>query len=235
MLKHDLNVYGNDPYEKENLLSMLNYVHFIGKYCLDKESFLELGIGHSKTVELLSAKFDNVTVLDGERKLVDKYKEKYPHVNFIETYFENFQSDKIYKNIGMGFILEHVQNPELIIRKYSNLLDVNGRVFISVPNANSLHRVLANKSGILNDVKALSETDIKLGHLRFLTYLEWVDMFEKCNMEIEASHGLFLKPFTTQQIEMLNLGHALYDSLGSVAHCFPEISNSCFFVVKKID
>ena len=68
MIEHDVSVYNNDPYEKENLLSMSNYVNLIDKYSIDKSSFLELGIGHSKTIELLSQKFENVTVLDGEKE-----------------------------------------------------------------------------------------------------------------------------------------------------------------------
>lgn len=233
MIEHDVSVYDNDPYEKENLLSMTNYVNFIDKYSVDKSSFLELGIGHSKTIELLSQKFKNVTVLDGEKELVNKYNKIYSKIDFVETYFENFKSNKLYKNIGMGFVLEHVNNPEQIINKYSKFLEPDGKIFISVPNANSLHRIVANKAELLDDIKMLSETDKRYGHLRFLTYFEWVELFEKCNMEVEVSHGLFLKPFTTQQIHSLNLDSSIYTSLGSTAHIFPEISNSCFFILKN--
>ena len=40
MIEHDVSVYDNDPYEKENLLSMSNYVNLIDKYSIDKSSFL---------------------------------------------------------------------------------------------------------------------------------------------------------------------------------------------------
>lgn len=233
MIDHDISVYDDDPYEKENLLSMTNYVNLIDKYSIDKSSFLELGIGHSKTIELLSQKFKNVTVLDGEKELVDKYNKTYPKIKFVETYFENFQSNKLYKNIGMGFVLEHVNNPEEILKKYSKFLEPNGKIFIFVPNANSLHRIIANKAELLDDIKMLSVTDKRYGHLRFLTYFEWVELFEKCNMKVEVSHGLFLKPFTTKQIHSLNLDGSIYNSLARTAHLFPEISNSCFFILQN--
>lgn len=233
MIKHDVSVYDNDPYEKENLLSMSNYVDLIDKYSFDKSSFLELGIGHSKTIELLSQKFTNVTVLDGEKKLIDKYKSIYLNIDFMETYFENFESARLYKNIGMGFVLEHVKDPELILAKFSNFLDKDGKIFVSAPNAHSLHRIIANHAGLLDDIKMLSETDKKYGHLRFLTYFEWSELFDKCNLEVIASHGLFLKPFTTSQIHSLSLGASVYDSLGVSARSLPEISNSCFFVLQN--
>lgn len=233
MIKHDLSVYNNDPYEQENILSMSNYVSFIERYSVERNSFLELGIGHSKTIELLSKKFRDVTVLDGEKELIEKYQEIYQEINFIKTYFEDFETLKKYNSIGMGFILEHVKCPKQILNKYSKFLDDDGRIFVSVPNANSLHRIIANKAGVLSDIKALSDTDIRYGHLRFMTYYEWIEIFNECNMVVEVSHGLFLKPFTTKQISSLDLDTNIYKSLGATAVDFPEISNSCFFVLKR--
>ena len=51
----------------------------------------------------------------------------------------------------MGFVLEH---PEEILKKYSKFLEPNGKIFISVPNA--------NKAGLLEDIKMLSETDMDI-------------------------------------------------------------------------
>lgn len=232
MLKQDITVYETDPYEKENLVNGINYVSFIDKYAFDKSSFLELGIGHGKTIELLQKKFNYIKVLDGDEQLVAKYSKIYPKIDFTYTYFENFKSSKLYKFIGMGFILEHVDNPESIIKNYAQFLEKDGLIFVGVPNASSLHRIIANKAGLLDDIKVMNETDIKFGHQRFLTYQEWLDVFEKCDMEIVARHGLFLKPFTTKQIEFLNLNNKIYDALGIVASDLPEISNACFFVIK---
>lgn len=232
MIKQDITIYENDPYEKENLLGASSYVTLIDKYSFDKSSFLELGIGHGKTIELLSQKFKNVRVLDGDNELVQRYSKIYSNLQFTETYFENFESNILYKFIGMGFILEHVNEPELLIQKYSKFLQKDGFIFVGVPNANSLHRIIANKAGLLDDIKMMNETDIKFGHLRFLTYQEWVEMFKRCNMEIVVSHGLFLKPFTTKQIETLNLDEKVYNALGKSAFELPEISNACFFVLK---
>lgn len=233
MIGHDLTVYENDPYGKENLLSMSNYVGFIKKYADNKGQFLELGIGHSKTIELLTKSFEDVTVLDGEQSLVDKYKLLYPKVEFIKTYFEDFESQQLYQNIGMGFILEHVNNPSVILKKYSRFLDEKGKLFVSVPNAASLHRLIAYEAGLLKDISLLSETDKRYGHLRFFTYSQWEDLFKKNGFKVEASHGLFLKSFTTVQIDLLKLDNNIYTALGKVAAGYPEISNSTFFILRK--
>ena len=237
MIEHDLTVYGNDPYEKENLISMTNYVKLIDRYSDSKDSFLELGIGHSKTIELLSEKFSNVVVIDAEAMFIEKYSCIYPDMEFVHSYFEdtNFTA-KSFDNIGMGFILEHVQDPALILRKYSSLLAKNGKIFVSVPNAKSLHRIIAQNAGLLSDITMMSEVDKLYGHLRFLGYEEWIELFEQMKLEIVASHGLYLKPFTATQIESLDLEKKIYDALALTARDYPQISNSCFFVLKnKID
>lgn len=235
MLKHDISIYENDPYLKENTFHIERYVELIDKYSLDKGHILEFGIGHAQTAVMLPNIFKKTTILDGDAELVGKYSEKLRNINFVETYFENYipENESLpYKNIGMGFILEHVDNPEAIINKYSKYLDEDGMIFVGVPNASSLHRLIANKAGLLDDISLMSDVDKKFGHLRFLTYKEWLAMFARCNMEVVASHGLFMKPFTTKQIESLNLSDVVYNALAEVALEYPEISNACFFALK---
>lgn len=235
-VSHDLSVYEQDPYEAENLQSMKAYVENIIYYAqssnLTDKTFLELGIGHSKTIEHLSKYFSSLTVLDIETSLIEKYKKLYPSVKFINTFFEKFETSKKFDYIGMGFVLEHVENPQDIIKKYKKILNKNGMIFVSVPNASSLHRIIANKAGLLEDIKQMSQTDKKYGHVRFLDYAEWIELFNSCGIKVVYSHGLYLKPFTTLQIEELSLAPSIKKALSLAAHNLPSISNSCFFCLK---
>lgn len=234
MIEHDITVYGNDPYGAENLLSMSSYVKYIDRYKNNDKNFLELGIGHSKTISLLVKLFKNLTVIDAELEFINKYKNQYNNINFEHSFFEDYEPNgQTFNNIGMGFILEHVNDPNVILKKFVNLLDKNGRIFVSVPNASSLHRLLALKAGLLEDIHALSETDKRYGHVRFHSYNDWVELFTTCGLKVIASHGLFLKPFTTQQINQLNLDNKVYEALATMGEDYPEISNSCFFVLTK--
>ena len=233
VIEHDISVYEDDPYINENLLSMTNYVKLIEKNSFRDKSFLELGIGHSKTVQILSEKFESLTVIDAERELIEKYQESYPSVNFVNEFFENYEVEKNnFDYIGMGFVLEHVLDPKDILLKYSRALKGNGKLFVSVPNANSLHRLIAYNAGLIDDIKSLSETDIRYGHLRYNSYNEWVDLFKECGWKVIDSNGLYLKPFSTTQISSLGLSDDIYKALCITAISNPEISNSCFFVLE---
>ena len=116
MIEHDITVYSNDPYESENLLSMSSYVNYIDRYKNNDKDFLELGIGHSQTISLLVKIFKNVTVIDAELGFINKYKTQYENINFLHSFFEDYDSHgQTFSNIGMGFILEHVNDPPYIV------------------------------------------------------------------------------------------------------------------------
>ena len=67
----------------------------------------------------------------------------------------------------MGFILEHVDDPLLILRHF-RISRPDGRMFLAVPNAEVLNRRLGQLAGLLDDVTELSENDQLLGHVAFL-------------------------------------------------------------------
>jgi len=132
----------------------------------------------------------------------------------------------------MGFILEHVDDPEFILRKYRALLAPGGAIYAAVPNAASLHRLIAHRAGLLDDLHLMSDADRGFGHKRFLTYDEWMGMFARLGFQVERAEGLYLKPLTTAQLEALNLDLRVFDALAKVATELPRISNACFFVLK---
>lgn len=58
------------------------------------------------------------------------------------AYFEEYSPDEKFDVIIMGFVLEHVDNPDLILERYRHFLKPGGRLYIAVPNAKSLNRRL---------------------------------------------------------------------------------------------
>ncbi len=233
-LEHDFAAYAVDPYLAENLVCNSAYVKYISQYKNSDENFLELGIGQARTINLLEKIFKNITVIDAEQAFIDKYKAEYKNINFVHSFFEEYVSHgQKFSNIGMGFMLDLVKEPNVILKKYSNLLEQNGRIFVSVPNASSFHRLLAHKAGLLEDIHDLSEIITDYGNLRLYDYDQWVSLFNKSGLKIVASHGLYFKPFTTQQINQLNLNDKVSEALTMMGENYPEISTSCFFVLTR--
>lgn len=93
-----LATYANDPFDYENELMLYNYVTRCVNYSSNHENYLELGIGHGITLDISARYFSKVVVLEG---------------------FEKFTSSEKFYNIGMGFVLEHVDDPVCILSKVS--------------------------------------------------------------------------------------------------------------------
>ena len=235
IINHDIALYDTEaPYYRENKLINRKYYDYICEYSLNHENFLELGIGFGDTIELIHGKFSNIVVLDGEKEFVDTYQKVYSDISFIHTYFEDYKTTKKFDNIGMGLMLDLVKDPVELLKKYSHFLtEKGGRIFLSIQCASSLHRKIAYHAGILDDIKKMTEYDKKVNHQFFNTYDEFVSLIEEAGLKIIAKHGLFLKSFTTEQIQSLELENNIFDALGKSARDLPEISSTCLFVLEK--
>jgi 2-polyprenyl-3-methyl-5-hydroxy-6-metoxy-1,4-benzoquinol methylase len=126
----------------------------------------------------------------------------------------------------MGFVLEHVDDPQEVINKYKGFLSPNGKMYIAVPNANSLHRLIGFEAGLLADVHNLSEYDLQLGHKRYFDMAILSDMIQKSGLRITDKKGILLKPITTSQMKELGWNGNVINALLNLGEQFPEISNS---------
>ncbi len=224
-------IYANDPFELENAIHDGNYVSKCMRYAEDRSSWLELGLGRGIVLQRLSKSFRSVRVLDGSPLLVERYSGMYPNVAITLSFFEDYITDERFMNIGMGFILEHVDDPAVILERFRKMLMPGGRIFVGVPSASSLHRLLAVEAGLLGDLRAMSDTDRRFGHKRFFTHDDWMALFQNLRMRVIRAEGLYLKPFSTGQLQNLDLAKPVYQALGAVATDLPQISNACFYLL----
>ena len=175
-------------------------------------------------------------VLEGSPAVIKNFKKKFPkcRAQIIETFFEKFESDKKFETIVLGFVLEHVDNPLEILKHFKQFLAFNGRIFVAVPNAESLNRRLGYMAGILPDMQKLAENDVTLGHKRYFTLKSLTRLVTDARYKIERVEGIFLKPFTTQQIVSLNLDKRIIHALCEVGISYPELCCGILVELKKL-
>lgn len=198
-------------------------------------SLLELGIGHGRAVSYLAENFERHVIVEGSKEVIDRYYENYnaEKSEIVHEIFESFLTEERFSNISMGFVLEHVENPVRILKRFSQFLKPNGRIFIAVPNATSLHRRIGELAGLMSNIKQLSEADYKLGHKRYYDIAELRANVASANL-IECSlEGIFLKPFTTGQIEKLCLQTPVLEAMMKIGIDYPELCNAILMEVKQ--
>ena len=126
--------------------------------------------------------------------------------------------------IVFGYILEHVDDPVLILKHFRQFLAPGGRMFVTVPNAAVLNRRLGHLAGMLPDMQELSEHDLLLGHKRYYTVETLRKDVEESGYEIKRLEGIYLKPLTTRQMISLDLDERIIQALCEVAIDYPELS-----------
>jgi 2-polyprenyl-3-methyl-5-hydroxy-6-metoxy-1,4-benzoquinol methylase len=230
-----------DAYKKEFLYDFDNDImlKYYPKRIISKMksgSFLELGLGHGYTINEFLKYVDEYTILEGSKAVIENFKtnnlENSKKIKIIETYFETYDTEEKYDYIVMGFILEHVENPSIILNQYKKYLNKNGKIFIAVPNAESLHRQIGFNAGLLNDLQSLSESDLLLGHCRYYNVEELKQLASDNNMNICSIEGIFLKPFMTSQLESLNLPSNIIDGMLEMGKKYPELSNAILMEIE---
>jgi 2-polyprenyl-3-methyl-5-hydroxy-6-metoxy-1,4-benzoquinol methylase len=234
--------YPEFKFNDENKWYLTQYAKYLANTLNNNksQSILSLGIGHNvvsdKIISLLGSELKIYDIVEGSLDIINEFKEKngaIKNLNVYHSYFEVFESDRQYDAIEMGFVLEHVDDPELVINHFKKKLKPNGVIFISVPNARSLHRVIGHKAGLLESVYELSEYDYQLGHKRYFDIDKAISLIEGCGLKVEDKKGLMLKPITGAQMNELKWGENIIDALFDIGEDYPEIANCMYFEAIK--
>ncbi len=190
------------------------------------ESLLELGIGHGFTSEKFSERFSRHVIIEGSRQIIKQFEKNCSNISGLEIihgFFEEFSTTERFDVIVMGFVLEHVDNDDLVFSHIARFLKPGGRIYLSVPNGQSLHRRLAVQAGMLHDHFELGPGDIAMGHKRLFTVDSLEALVEKHGFKVSKMEGIFLKPFTTEQIEALNLPDKILMAMMEEGKDYPEL------------
>ena len=203
------------------------------------KSVLSLGIGHevvSKALmNLLESNLESYHIVEGSPEIIKNFQDANSDakIEVFHSYFDDFEPTKKYDAIEMGFVLEHVDDPLLIVNRFKHFLSDNGSMYISVPNARSLHRLIGHEAGLLNDIYQLSPQDYELGHKRYFDLDKIKEVINEEGLRVIKDRGLMLKPITGAQINTLGWNSNIIDALMKIGLDYPEISNCMYLEAKK--
>jgi 2-polyprenyl-3-methyl-5-hydroxy-6-metoxy-1,4-benzoquinol methylase len=194
---------------------------------------LELGPAEGSMTQYLINDFQHLTVVEGSSMLLDRMP-NYENVTKINSLFEDYNPVQKFDSIIMEHILEHIKNPIELITKAKNWLSAEGKIFIGVPNGDSIHRLAGVKMGLLNDKCSLNERDHQVGHRRVYTKESLKADIEACGLNILEFGGVFLKPVSNKQIDE-NWTNEMVEAFFQLGKDFPDLCAEIFYVCKNSD
>jgi 2-polyprenyl-3-methyl-5-hydroxy-6-metoxy-1,4-benzoquinol methylase len=197
-------------------------------------SCLELGCADGRGIRVLVERFERVVAVDGSKKLLDRLAEEAssPRLTLVCSMFEDLGLEERFDTVLLGHILEHVDDPARVVAVAKRHLKPGGVLIADVPNADSIHREMGVKLGMLAKTTDLNDADRSIGHQRVYQWPRFRAEFESQGLTIERSGGYFLKPLSNAQLEKM-LTRAQIDALFELGHDHPEIAADIFVVCRQ--
>lgn len=197
---------------------------------------LEVGVGTGDITRVLLDKFDRVICVDSDKrnfKNLEKVikKEDLRRIEFVNSKIEEVNLSEKYKDIILFGILEHLKNPVRVLKKIYESLDKNGKIYLLVPLANSIHRLLAVKMGMIPNTTSLSESDIQLGHYRVYTPKLFRNHLIKAGLKVIYEQPFYLKPLPTGMLKSLPV--EVHRGLDLLGRTYPEFASLIYVEAKK--
>lgn len=189
---------------------------------------LELGSAEGEMTQFLVNDFEQLTIVEGAADLIAQIPAR---ANLIKVHalFEEFQPEQPFDSIILEHVLEHVDDPVALLNRVKNWLSPNGRLFLGVPNGNSIHRLVAVKMGLLDTPCQLNARDHALGHRRVYTPETLRADIEKCGIKVLEMGGVYFKPLSNGQIQE-HWTEEMIQGFYELGKDFPEIAAEIYAV-----
>jgi len=196
---------------------------------------LELGSADGILTKRYCNEFEHVTVVDGSELFLKQIKQKIKagNLSLFCSLFEEWETKNKFNNIFMTHILEHLDNPVSVLTKATKWLAKKGRIFIAVPNADSLHRIIGVKLGMIPAKNSLNEQDVILGHKRIYTPKLLKSHVAKAGLKIVKYGGCMVKPLSNRQIEA-QWDDKLIDAFFACSNDLPDLCSEIYIVAERL-
>lgn len=221
----------SDWYLKEQLdfdKRLIRYRYETIKPKLVGKKGLELGPAEGEMTQFLIQDFEQLTIVEGSSDLLAQIPERDNLVK-VHALFEEFLPEQPFDSIILEHVLEHVDDPVALLARVKTWLAPNGKLFLGVPNGNSIHRLVAVKMGMLDNPCQLNPRDHALGHRRVYTPATFREAIEQSGLKVLEMGGVYFKPLSNGQIQE-NWTEEMIQGFYELGKDFPEFAAEIYAV-----
>ena len=200
---------------------------------------LELGCFKGDFTKRLIQYFNDITCVEASGDaIVIARKEFGKKAKFVNALFEIAKLPVKYDNIILTHVLEHLDDPILVLKKVNDeWLSDAGRFFLVCPNANAPSRQIAVKMGLISHNSAVTPAEKQHGHV--ITYT--LDTLERdaraAGLKVVHRSGIFFKALANFQWDkLLNtdiISPEYLEGCYQLGQQYPDLCSSIFLMCEK--
>ena len=205
----------------------------------NKGSLLELGSFKGDFTRRFLHYFDDVTCVEASEVAIHEAGKKLGStVTFVNSLFEKATLPKRYNNVVLTHVLEHLDDPVLVLKRINEeWLADGGRFFVVCPNANAPSRQIAVKMGLITHNSAVTPAEAAHGHR--CTYT--LDTLERdavaAGLKVIHRSGIFFKPLANFQWDRLLqtdiISKEYLDGCYKLGQQYPDLCSSVFLMCER--
>lgn len=205
----------------------------------NKGSLLELGSYKGDLTRRFLPHFNDITCVEASNTAIEEAKKKLQKkIKFFNSLFEKVALPKRYDNIVMTHVLEHLDDPVLVLKRvHDEWLTKNGKFFLVCPNANAPSRQIAVKMGLISHNSTVTPAEADHGHQR--TYS--IDTLERdataAGLNVIHRSGIFFKALANFQWDQLAetdiISKKYLDGCYKIGQQYPDLCSSIFLLCEK--
>jgi len=202
-------------------------------------NLLELGSFKGDFTKRFLPYFKDITCVEASDKAIAAAKEQLPKdIKYYNELFEKVQLPGKYDNIILTHVLEHLDDPILVLKRVNNeWLSDNGRFFLVCPNANAPSRQIAVKMGLISHNAAITPAEKDHGH-RITYSLDTLERDAKAaGLKVLHRSGIFFKALANFQWDKI-LGTDIIspeylEGCFQLGQHYPDLCSSIFLMCEK--
>lgn len=202
-------------------------------------NLLELGSYRGDFTRRFLEHFDDITCVEASDLAIAHARSHFGgKVIFVNALFEQAVLPKRYDNIVLTHVLEHLDDPVLVLRRiHTEWLADGGRLFLVCPNANAPSRQIAVKMGLISHNTAVTPAEAEHGHR--CTYT--LDTLERdvaaAGLHVVYRTGIFFKALANFQWDrLLNtdiISPEYLEGCYQLGQHYPDLCASIFLLCEK--
>lgn len=167
------------------------------------ESLLDIGCGDGSFTQMFLKKFKRVIGIDPDETLIKLARKNYGDTYFV-SYGEKYEAPKKFDTINMTNLLEHTEDPVILLKKCKEMLNEGGRIIAQVPNSNSITRGLGVIMGVIPDIRNMTDKEKAFfGHQRTYILSELIEDVKEAGFGVIETGGVLYKPLPNALLEVL--------------------------------